>query len=380
MPAGDCGFFCAFRVVRYNGAVMRQRKNIFIGLSGGVDSSVSAALLVRAGYRVTGAFIKAWYPDFLPCSWREERLDAMRVCATLGIPFVTIDLEAEYKRAVIDYFVREYAVGRTPNPDVVCNREIKFGTFLSRAAALGADLIATGHYARTEQTDGRHLLRGIDSGKDQSYFLWAVPEAALEKTLFPVGGYLKSDVRKLARSFGLPTAAKKDSQGLCFLGHIDVREFLSHYLDVRPGNVRDGAGEIIGEHDGALLYTVGQRHGFRVRARGESSVPRYVLTTDVVKNEITVGETPHAQSYSPGGGTLTAEDAHWIGPPPAIGSTVFCSVRYRDRGRPGSVVSMEGDSFSVKVEGLVAVAPGQSIVLYDGDRCLGGGTASVSSA
>ncbi len=354
---------------------------VFVGLSGGVDSSVAAALLLHAGYRVTGAFIKAWYPDFLPCSWREERLDAMRVAATLGIPFVTIDLETEYKKHVIDYFVREYAAGRTPNPDVVCNREVKFGAFLSRAMALGADMIATGHYARTKNTGGRtHLLRGIDSDKDQSYFLWAVPESALKKTLFPVGGYMKSDVRKLAHSFGLPTAEKKDSQGLCFLGHIDVREFLSHYLDVRPGAVRNEAGEIIGEHDGALLYTVGQRHGFRVRARGESSVPRYVLTTDVVKNEITVGETPHAQPHSPGDDTLTAEDARWIGPPPAIGGAISCSVRYRDRGRPGSVISMEGDSFSIKVEEPVAVAPGQSLVLYDDDRCLGGGTASVSFA
>lgn len=353
-----------------------EKSHVVVGLSGGVDSSVSAALLLRAGYRVTGAFIKAWYPDFLPCAWREERVDAMRVCASLGIPFVTIDLEVEYKASVIDYFVREYAAGHTPNPDVMCNKEIKFGAFFSRVMEMGADMIATGHYARTERFEDRtRLLRGADAEKDQSYFLWAAPEATLAKTLFPVGGYVKSDVRKMARSFGLPTAAKKDSQGLCFLGHVDVKEFLSHYLDLVPGVVRDEGGKEVGEHDGALLYTIGQRHGFRVRTRGTSGVPQYVIAKNVEKNEITVGRALLFAPVVSEEKTLSARDARWIGGRPAAGNPVTCVVRYRDRGRPGIVSHISGDSFTVAVDEPVPVAAGQSLVLYDGDRCLGGGIA-----
>ncbi len=349
-----------------------EKPHVIVGLSGGVDSSVAAALLLRAGYRVTGAFIRAWYPDFLPCTWREERLDAMRVAAALGIPFVTIDLEAEYKEHVVDYFVREYAAGQTPNPDVMCNREIKFGAFFSRARALGADMIATGHYARTEKAGGRtHLVRGADREKDQSYFLWAVPEAVLARTFFPVGGYEKRDVRRLAEKFSLPTAAKKDSQGLCFLGHIDVKDFLSHYVHIEPGIVRNELGNIIGEHDGALLYTLGQRHGFRVSASGAVKVPHYVIGKDMGKNEIIVGTT--ATPAVAGRGALSASEANWIGEPPKVGDKVTCAIRYRDRGHSSTLAAVAADSFSVLLDEPTLVAPGQSLVLYDGARCLGGG-------
>ncbi|MEK7118469.1 MAG: tRNA 2-thiouridine(34) synthase MnmA, partial [Patescibacteria group bacterium] len=239
------------------------KRKVFVGLSGGVDSSVSAALLKEQGYDVVGVFIKVWQADFLPCTWREERRDAMRAAAHLNIPFLTLDLEKEYKKEVVDYMIREYGAGRIPNPDVMCNKHVKFGAFLDFAKKHGADFIATGHYSRVvsrqESVGSRKfvLLKGADKEKDQSYFLWTLTQAQLAHTLFPVGHLKKSQVRLLARKFGLSNAEKKDSQGLCFIGAIDMAKFLKQYLHTEKGDVRNENGDIVGTHDGALLYTIG---------------------------------------------------------------------------------------------------------------------------
>src|SRR3989344_860547 len=246
---------------------------VFVGLSGGVDSAVSAALLKEAGHSVVGAFIKIWRPEFIECPWQKERLDAMRVGAHLGIPFREIDLSDEYKKDVIDDMIANYTRGITPNPDVLCNRHIKFGAFKEWAHAGGADLVASGHYARIVKTGNRFQLhRGKDTHKDQSYFLWRLTEKDLETTLFPVGGFTKPEVRALAEKFGLPVATKKDSQGLCFVGEVTMRDFLARYIDLKQGKVLDEAGAVIGEHDGAALYTLGERHGFRIENASASTI------------------------------------------------------------------------------------------------------------
>src|SRR3989338_2608787 len=263
-----------------------QSPKVIAGLSGGVDSAVSAALLKRAGTEVVGAFIKTWTPEWLDrsCEWKSERRDAMRVAAHLDIPFVTIDLEKEYKESVVDYMISEYKLGRTPNPDVMCNKEIKFGAFLRKALELGADYIATGHYAQIEYLYIENSLLaprsigevgkivncklkiGVDPNKDQSYFLWTLTQEQLSKTIFPVGHLYKNEVRGLAKKFKLPVANKKDSQGICFLGHIDMKDFLSHYIKVECGNVLNLQGAKIGEHDGAVFYTLGQSWSHSVLA------------------------------------------------------------------------------------------------------------------
>jgi len=250
----------------------RQGKKVFVGMSGGVDSSVSAALLKKAGYEVTGVFLKGWHPDWGPCGWQEDRLDAMRVCAHLGIRFRDLDLSKEYKKEVVDYMIDEYKAGRTPNPDVMCNQKIKFGAFFDWALAQGANYVATGHYAEIENLDIENSLKiknyklktSKDLDKDQTYFLWTLTQRELSRTLFPVGGMTKPEVRKLAKKFGLPTAEKKDSQGLCFVGKVDLPDFLSHFLKPKRGDVINESGEKIGWHAGAFSLTIGQRHGFTI--------------------------------------------------------------------------------------------------------------------
>jgi len=245
-------------------------KKVFVGLSGGVDSSVSAYLLKKQGHDVTGVFVKVWYPDFISCDWRREMQDAMRVCAKLKIPFLLCDLEKEYREGVIDYMINEYKNGRTPNPDVMCNKEIKFKAFLNFALTNNADFIATGHYAQNNLVSSESQKNGSkyglfvakDKEKDQTYFLWNLNQEILSKTLFPIGHLEKTKVRQIAKSAGLFTAAKKDSQGLCFIGHVNMKDFLRHYLETKPGDVLDQKGRIIGRHNGALLYTIGERHDF----------------------------------------------------------------------------------------------------------------------
>ena len=238
-------------------------KTVYLGLSGGVDSGVSAALLKERGYEVVGVFIKIWSPEWLGCTSREDRLDAMRVAAHLDIPFREIDLTEKYKKEVVDYMIHEYKIGRTPNPDVFCNKYIKFGVFFDWAISQGADFVATGHYARVKNENGVFkMLSGKDQNKDQSYFLWTLSQKQLSKTLFPVGDLEKTEVRTLAKGYKLPNAERKDSQGLCFVGPVDVKDFLAQYVPQKTGDVIDEKGNIIGTHQGAFFFTIGERHGF----------------------------------------------------------------------------------------------------------------------
>src|SRR3989338_4163938 len=274
----------------------RAGGRVFVGLSGGVDSAASAALLKKAGYDVTGVFITVWQPDFLPCSWRDERRDAMRVAIALDIPFLFFDFEEEDKKGVVDKMIAEYKIGRTPNPHVLCHREIKFGAFWKQAKKMGADFIATGHYARIENSNIENSLKiknsklkiGIDPNKDQSYFLWTLTQNDLSHTIFPIGDLEKSKVRKLARKSHLPVSEKKDSQGVCFIGEIRMDEFLSHFVSTKSGKVLDTRGDVIGTHKGDLFYTIGERHGFEVTKKSSEDKAFYILSKNIKTNTLTV--------------------------------------------------------------------------------------------
>ncbi len=342
-----------------------KKGTVFVGLSGGVDSSVAALRLLREGYDVVGVFIKVWHPDFLVCNWEAERLDAMRVAAHLSIPFLTCDAEEAYRKEVGEYFVSEYLAGRTPNPDVLCNKAVKFGAFLEFAKSHGADFIATGHYSRTENRNGTPtLLRGVDPSKDQSYFLWTLTTEQLAHVLFPIGDTPKDQIRKEAALAGLPTAVKKDSQGICFLGYVDIPEFLSHFTDLKEGEVLNEGGKVIGTHQGALVYTLGQRHGFMTNV----TTPRYVIAKDLEKNTITVAaKPPHINETE----AVKLANRNWIGVLPSV--QITAQFRYRQTPVPVEV-HLENETTCVKP--LIETdrpAPGQSCVLYDGDVCLGGG-------
>lgn len=342
-----------------------MKKKIYVGMSGGVDSSVSAALLKEAGHEVTGVFIKTWHPDFLTCDWREERRDAMDVCAKLGIPFTTLDLEAEYKREVADYMINEYRKGRTPNPDVMCNRHIKFGVFFNWSRTEGADMIATGHYARTED---EALLVGVDKNKDQSYFLWAIEKDVLKHTLFPVGDLTKPRVRELAEKYNLPVATKKDSQGVCFLGKVEMKAFLKKFIEVSPGAVVNEDGAVVGSHDGALLYTLGERHGFTVTKKKPTDGPYYVVAKDLDKNTLTVSQSKQGDTNSRGVAGVVLEDTNWLAVPEE--GDYLCRFRYRQDLFPCVVEQENRIRFS---DPQASVAVGQSLVLYKGDQVIGGG-------
>jgi len=343
-------------------------ETVFVGLSGGVDSALSAYILKKQGYKVVGAFIKGWEPDFLPCTGVRDRLEAMRVSASLGIPFVTYDLEEEYKRDVVDYFVSEYKNGRTPNPDVMCNRVIKFGAFWNRVKTDGADFIATGHYARVSerQSGGRidwNLKTSVDNEKDQTYFLWMLKQDDLKHTLFPIGALVKSDVRSLALAAGLPNATRPDSQGLCFLGHVDMRAFLKRYLPTTVGVVRNESGKIIGEHEGAWFYTIGQRHGFSAK----SEERMYIVGRDVVKNELTVSKEPLGEHPS---SSFTLQNINWISGKAPEG-TIRARYRYRQ-----ALLNAKVEGSIISFETPQQIAAGQSVVVYDsgGETVFGGGT------
>ena len=337
-----------------------KAKRIFVGLSGGVDSAVTAALLKEQGADVTGVFIKGWYPPGMPCTWSEDRKDAMRVAAKLKIPFTTLDASEEYKRGVIDYLLSEYRAGRTPNPDVMCNREVKFGAFYRFAKEKGADFIATGHYARTNE--GK-LLRGIDQGKDQSYFLWAVPKEALEMTLFPLGGLKKDVTRLLARKYGLPNAAKKDSQGICFLGSISVEDFLRSEFGSDKGKAVDATGTVVGTHTGALLHTLGARIPLEDALPG----PWYVVQKDIEQNLLVVSKERTIQS-STGGLQLT--QTNWINED----TSGVLSAQFRYHGPTIAGTLSQDRLLFMPTESLPEpLAPGQSLVVYKGEQLLGGG-------
>ncbi len=342
-------------------------KTVFVGLSGGVDSSVAALRLKNRGYNVVGVFIKVWQPEWLECNWEQERLDAMRVAAHLEIPFLTCDAEEAYKQEVGKYFIAEYEAGRTPNPDVMCNQHVKFGAFLQFALTHGADFVATGHYAQNcKRGDDFVLYRGIDTSKDQSYFLWTLTQTQLKHVLLPVGDTTKTNIRKEAEDAGIPVAAKKDSQGVCFLGHIDIKEFLSQESSVTPGVVLNLAGETIGVHEGALIYTIGQRHGFSITTHDITTTPHFVIGKDMTNNTITVDTKPAEYTE---GNSITLSHTNWFGAPPAANQTVGIQFRYRQQ--PLQAV-YENDRLQLH-ETTEMPAVGQSCVLYDGDRCLGGG-------
>lgn len=353
-----------------------KNQKVFVGLSGGVDSSVAAALLVKEGYDVTGVFIKTWHPDFLPCTWKEERLDAMRVAAHLKIPFKTLDAEEVYKNEVAGYMIEEYRKGRTPNPDVMCNKYVKFGAFLDFAREAGADFVATGHYARKRKVgNGEYeMLAGVDTNKDQTYFLWTLGEDALQYTLFPVGEYEKPQIRKLAQKFGLPTATKKDSQGVCFLGMLDMQDFLSHYIEMKAGNVLDERGEVIGTHDGAVFCTLGQRHGFTIFENNTNEKPYYVIAKNMSQNSLTVSHSKGIHTKNEKQVTALLEDMNWVsGRSPNEG--VPYQARFRHRGKLHNVTfSRESGEVKIIFHDLdEPFALGQSLVLYEGENCIGGG-------
>lgn len=343
-----------------------SKKKVFVGLSGGVDSSVAAALLLKAGFDVTGVFIKTWSPDWLPCTWCDERRDAMRVAAVLDIPFLTLDFSNEYKRYVADYMIEEYKNGRTPNPDVMCNKTIKFGSFLEKALSMGADFVATGHYA---QNIDNNIYEGADKNKDQSYFLWTLNKNQLQKVLFPVGHLEKGEVRKLAAKFKLPTSQKKDSQGICFLGDIDMKEFLSHYIESKKGNVLDQRGQIIGEHDGAVFYTMGERHGFKINIKSPNNEPYFVIAKNIKENTLTVAHKENSNSLHEIKNVLLS-DMNWLDAVPDSKKVYGARIRYRQEKQPCKIIEGNKVIFTNPQSG---VSVGQSVVIYDGERCLGGG-------
>jgi tRNA-specific 2-thiouridylase len=345
-----------------------KKKTIFVGLSGGVDSAVSAALLKKQGYEVVGVFIKTWHPDFLICNEEEERMDAMRVAAHLGIPFLTFDLEDVYKKEVADYMIREYKIGRTPNPDVMCNKEVKFGAFLKKALAMGADYMATGHYA---QNKNLNLEKGVDPTKDQSYFLWTLNQKQLSKILFPVGNLKKTEVRKLAQKFNLPVALKKDSQGICFLGAVDLKEFLKHYIKLKNGKVFNEKGEEIGHHNGVVFHTLGERHGFTITKKSPNDSRYFIVGKDIKKNILVVSQNKNI-CYSKILTNIRIENTNWISKVPEPNKNYTSQIRYHGEFLFCKIVC-ERTSAQVIFGKSILVASGQSVVLYDEDICLGGG-------
>ena len=348
---------------------------VVVGVSGGVDSSVAALLLRDAGFEVTGLFMQNWADDGSgDCRAEDDRRDAVAVCGKLGLPIRFRDFSREYWDGVFRHFLAEYAAGRTPNPDVLCNREIKFRHFLDAAHELGADSIATGHYARVARVgDAYRLLRAKDRGKDQSYFLHQLGQAQLAATRFPLGELHKDEVRRIAAGHGLQTAEKKDSTGICFIGERDFREFLSRYLPARPGEIRTPDGQRIGEHPGVFYFTLGQREGLNIGGvRGRPQAPWFVVGKDIERNILHVDQghdSPWLQSNA-----LRSETAHWIaGSPPSARFRCTAQTRYRQPDEACEVEVLDDGTLSVRfARPQRAVTPGQSLVLYDGDACLGG--------
>ncbi len=375
-------------------------RKVFVGMSGGVDSSVSALLLKNAGYDVTGVFIKVWQPEFFECTWRQDRLDAMRICAKLEIPFYTLNLEKEYKKDVVDYMIAEYEAGRTPNPDVMCNKYVKFGGFFDWAMERGADYIATGHYARTARVESRksikskgnsnslygldglyRLLTGRDGNKDQSYFLWTLTQKQLSKTLFPVGNIEKPEVRKIADKYGLSTAIKKDSQGLCFIGKIDIKDFLKNFIKEKAGDVLNEKGEVIGKHDGAFYLTVGQRHGFEIIEKTPNDERYFIVKKDIEKNTITVSQKNIAENEE--SKIVKLQNINWtLGEAPDLTKKYSARLRYRQpleeckiqiKNKISNLKDRNTEYELHFTNPQKAITPGQSAVIYDGEVCLGGG-------
>ncbi|MBU2575571.1 tRNA 2-thiouridine(34) synthase MnmA [Patescibacteria group bacterium] len=348
---------------------------IAVAMSGGVDSSVSAALLKKQGYNVLGFYMKNWGDDMRGFKksegqWLKDREDAMRAAAKFDIRFHTLDFKKEYQDLVLNCFFSDYKKGRTPNPDVVCNEKIKFGVFLDKAVEMGADMIATGHYVRKSQIPNSNqcqLLKGIDINKDQSYFLYRLNQKQLSESMFPVGKYTKPQTRELAKKLGLLNHDKHDSQGVCFLGHLVLKDFLSRKIKEKPGDIVTKDGEKVGEHEGLFWYTIGQRKGIKVGGTG----PYYVIKRDFDKNQLVVANNSKDDAlYS---SEVEIEDVSWISgkEPP---QKCECRIRYREPLTKCAITRQDEGAYRVKFEKpQFAVASGQSLVLYQGEICLGGG-------
>lgn len=346
-------------------------KKVFVGVSGGVDSSVTATLLKKEGYDVRGVFIKIWHPDLIGCDWKEEMRDAMRVCAHIGIPFEMVDLADVYREKVIQYMIDSYKRGEVPNPDVMCNTYVKFGVFYDWAIKNGADFVATGHYAQIKKPEDKAELHiGIDDKKDQSYFLWNIKRDCLEKMILPIGQYTKPEVREIAEKNNLPTANKPDSQGLCFIGDVDLKSFLKNKLNLDKGNVLDLKGNIIGHHDGAAIYTVGERHGFHVETKDTNQEPFYIISKDVLKNTLTVGKkedlkTQNTKQVSVKYTNLLVDE---------LPDEFEVAFRYQGKKEKVKIENKNIEEIILNLENeIVQPASGQSAVFYKDGCCLGGG-------
>ena len=357
-----------------------KKPKVLVGMSGGVDSSLSAALLLEQGYEVIGGFMKNWSgstktsdetEEFIECDWRSERRDAMRVAAQLGIPLMTFDFEKEYRQKVVDYMVKEYASGRTPNPDVMCNKFMKFDLFMREADRLGCEYVATGHYARIETSIGGattpRLMAGVDPNKDQSYFLCQMPHEALARVLFPVGEMTKPQVRAEAKKRDLSVADKKDSQGVCFIGEINMTEFLQDYIEKKPGKILDTEGREVGEHQGLPFYTIGQREGLEI---GGLQTPYYVVAKNADRNELIVSSNFHEALYR---SELTATEMNWLVDHSSDTFNCQARIRYRQPLESCRVEALNDGRLQVKFDKPQrAVTPGQFIVFYNGEVVIGG--------
>jgi tRNA-specific 2-thiouridylase len=349
--------------------------HVVVGLSGGVDSAVAAWLLKEQGYRVSGLFMVNWTEDEQGyCTSAEDFQSARAVCDELGIPLHRADFSAEYRQRVFDHFLADYAAGKTPNPDILCNREVKFQPFREHALRLGADFVATGHYARLEHSaDGPRLLRAIDDNKDQTYFLAAVAREHFDRVLFPVGGLTKPMVRDIARRAGLPNHTRKDSTGICFIGEREFREFLQRYLQPKPGPIEDDSGSVVGDHTGLSFYTLGQRRGLAIGGRrGAKEAPWYVIAKDTARNVLLVSQDPeHPRLMA---SQLTARPFRWIRKPSSMPTALGARIRHRQALQACHISSVDGDTVAVSFDKPQrAAVSGQYFVLYDGQECLGGG-------
>lgn len=359
-------------------AILRRmnKQHIIIGMSGGVDSSVSAYLLKEAGHHVEGVFMKNWEGDDTDtyCPAALDLADAQSVCDQLGIPLHLVNFADNYWEHVFSHFLDEYRAGRTPNPDILCNKEIKFRAFLDYAKQRGADFIATGHYVRKRQTDTEtQLLKGLDANKDQSYFLHALDEAQVASSLFPVGDLEKSAVRAIAEKLNLKNHAKKDSTGICFIGERKFKQFLSDYLPAQPGPIKTIDGKKIGQHDGLMFYTIGQRQGLQIGGlKGQAESPWYVAEKDLASNTLIVVQgTDHPALFKP---MLTASNIHWINSTPAFPLRLKAKTRYRQQDQDCLITQTNATTYEITFDQPQrAITPGQSVVFYQDDICLGGG-------
>ncbi len=342
-----------------------SKTKIYVGMSGGVDSSLAAALLVEKGFEVTGVYMKNWTQDLpgMTCPWADDLSDAKRVAVQLDIPFKVYDFQNQYKDKVVNYMVAEYKAGRTPNPDIMCNQEVKFKLFLKTALHDGADMIATGHYAKTKNGQ---LLQAKDPSKDQTYFLYRITQDALKKTIFPLGGLLKTEVRTMAKQRGLFTAAKKESMGICFVGKVGIKDFLGQYVTAQPGPIIDQHAKTIGQHDGAIFYTIGQRHGMDVGG----GLPYYVSSKNMANNEVHV--TTDLNSRNMWEKNIAIDNRHWIDEKPTTNKIYQFRFRHRAPLVNGQFINQGLGKILLENE-IRAVTSGQSVVVYDQDICIGGG-------